>query len=432
MRMRDVLWQIWLNCGYFLTVAASGFFLYKLCAPFVHPRNGRFWRVLLFLTLAGSTGMVIWIGDPNLLYTLPAFFALFLLSTRGDRIGRVAVCIILFCLEMSVCALLDTYVERINRNALYDVLVRLARPLVFGPLWLLLRRRLPREPVVLSRRLWKLVLGLAAMPLCALTAVVLLTFQKYESEAINTLALNQGLVVLPFALLTSVVLLLAILILAEHERLEQASRLAGLREVYYQGLRQQETQVRRLRHDLRNHLTVIRGLVERGDNQGAAGYLDQLADSPVLRGSRRICENEAANVVLAAKAEAMEREGAAADIAVSLPAELPVAEVDLCALLGNALDNAIEGSQGAVDRRITVRCKADKGLFMLRVENPLGGAVNADLSTTKGDKTAHGFGIPGMREIAERYHGTLEAGVRAGRFELLVCLPIGTAAPAAP
>lgn len=177
MRMRDVLWQIWLNCGYFLTVAASGFFLYKLCAPFVRPRNGRFWRVLLFLTLAGSTGMVIWIGDPNLLYTLPAFFALFLLSTRGDRIGRVAVCIILFCLEMSVCALLDTYVERINRNALYDVLVRLARPLVFGPLWLLLRRRLPREPVVLSRRLWKLVLGLAAMPLCALIAVVLLTFR---------------------------------------------------------------------------------------------------------------------------------------------------------------------------------------------------------------------------------------------------------------
>ena len=221
MRMRDVLWQIWLNCGYFLTVAASGFFLYKLCAPFVRPRNGRFWRVLLFLTLAGSTGMVIWIGDPNLLYTLPAFFALFLLSTRGDRIGRVAVCIILFCLEMSVCALLDTYVERINRNALYDVLVRLARPLVFGPLWLLLRRRLPREPVVLSRRLWKLVLGLAAMPLCALIAVVLLTFRRYDSIEVNTVAMYQGMVVLPFVFLTSLVLLFAILILADHERLSR-------------------------------------------------------------------------------------------------------------------------------------------------------------------------------------------------------------------
>ena len=46
------------------------------------------------------------------------------------------------------------------------------------------------------------------------------------------------------------------------ERLEQANRLAGLREVYYQGLRQQETQVRRLRHDLRNHLTAVRGFLE--------------------------------------------------------------------------------------------------------------------------------------------------------------------------
>ena len=386
--MRDVLWQIWLNCGYFLTVAASGFFLYKLCAPFVHPRNGRFWRVLLFLTLAGSTGMVIWIGDPNLLYTLPAFFALFLLSTRGDRIGRVAVCIILFCLEMSVCALLDTYVERINRNALYDVLVRLARPLTFGALWLLLRRRLPREPVVLSRRLWKLVLGLAAMPLCALIAVVLLTFRRYDSIEVNTVAMYQGMVVLPFVFLTSLVLLFAILILADHERLEQANRLAGLREVYYQGLRQQETQVRRLRHDLRNHLTAVRGFLEQGDEQGAIGYLDQIAGSPALRGTRRLCENEAANAVLTAKAEAMEREGVAADFAVFLPRDLPVADMDLCALLGNALDNAIEGSRGAGERRITIRCKADKGLFMLRVENTLGGAVQPDLATTKTDKSA--------------------------------------------
>ena len=72
-------------------------------------------------------------------------------------------------------------------------------------------------------------------------------------------------------------LLLAILILADHERLEQAGRLAGLREVYYQGLRQQETQVRRLRHDLRNHLTAVRGLLEQGDEQGAIRYLDQMA-----------------------------------------------------------------------------------------------------------------------------------------------------------
>ena len=83
--MWDVLWRIWLYAGYFLTVAASGFFLYRLCVPFVRPRRGRFWKALLFLTLAGTSGMVIWIGDPNLLYTLPVFFARFFLSTGGTE-----------------------------------------------------------------------------------------------------------------------------------------------------------------------------------------------------------------------------------------------------------------------------------------------------------------------------------------------------------
>ena len=49
--MREIFWRFWLYCCYFLTVAASGFFLYRLCTPFVRPRKGRAGRVLLFLTL---------------------------------------------------------------------------------------------------------------------------------------------------------------------------------------------------------------------------------------------------------------------------------------------------------------------------------------------------------------------------------------------
>lgn len=417
--MGALIYGLWL-----VDILANGFFLYQLCRPFTAFRKGRFWKVLFLLTFAGSSGMVIWIGDPNLLYTLPVYFGLFLLCTKGDLVGRLAVCIIFFCLEMSVCALLDSYVQVLDRPQLYALLVLLLRTAIFGVLWLWLRHQFPAQQVRLSRRLWQMVLALAAMPLCALIAVVLLTFQKYESAAVDALALNQGLVVLPFVLVTSIVLLFAVRILAHHEQLEQASRLAGLREVYYQGLRQQERQVRQLRHDLRNHLTVVQGLLEKGDAQRAIGYLEQIAASPALRGVRRFCENEAANVVLAAKAEVMERAGIAADFAVSLPKELPVADTDLAALLGNALDNAIEGVEGAAEKRIALRCRVDKGLFMLRVENPVGAAIHPDLATTKADKSAHGFGIPGMREIAERYHGTLEAEGKDGRFILLVCLVI--------
>lgn len=421
--MGTVLWNIWFYGLWWIDILANGFFLYHLCRPFITFRKGRLWKTLFLLTLAISSGMVIWIGDPNLLYTLPIYFLLFFLCTRGDWVGRLTVCIVFFCLEMSVCALLDTYVQVVDTDRLYDLLVRLLRTAIFGALWLLLRRRFPAEQAHLSRRLWQVVLGLAAMPLCALIAVVLLTFQKYESAAVNTLALNQGLVVLPFVLVTSLVLLFAILILADHERLEQSSRLAGLREVYYNGLQQQEKQVRQLRHDMRNHLTVVQGLLEKGNIQGAIGYLDEMAGSPALQGIKRFCDNETANVVLTAKAEAMDRAGIAADFAVSLSKELLVTDTDLAALLGNALDNAIEGVESAEEKKITLRCKVDKGLLMLRVENPVGRLVNSDLSTTKADKTSHGFGLIGMKEIAERYGGTLNAGVKDGKFELVVCFP---------
>lgn len=418
------VWNFWFYGLWWVNILANGFFLYRMCRPFTEIRSKPFWHILLFLTFAGSSGMVIWIGDPNMLYTMPVYFLLFLICTKGDVTGRLAVGIVFFCLEMSVCTLLDTYVLELDTYRLYDLLVRLLRTAIFGILWLLLRRRFPTERVCLSRRLWQMVLGLAIMPLCALVAVVLLTFQKYESAAVYTLAMNQGLVVLPFVLLTSIVILFAILLLADHERLEQENRLAGERELYYQGLRQQEQQVRQIRHDLRNHLTVIQGYLEKEDAEGAHHYLDQIASSPALRGQRRFCDNETANVVLSCKAAAMEQLGIQADFAVSLPCDLPVADTDLAALLGNALDNAMESAQDAVSKKVTLRCRTDKGIFMMRLENTVGGKFNPDFSTTKGDKAIHGFGLPGMREIAQRYHGTLEANVEDGRFVLIICLMI--------
>lgn len=407
--------------GWLLVALLNGLALFLLCRAFVPLRAGRSRSVLLLLTFAGASGMVIWVGDNNLLFTLPVFLVLFWVCTQGDPVGRLAVALTFFCLMMAVCALLDTYLMQVPQ---YDLMTRLLRPVIFWGVYLLFRARLPAEPVRLPRRLWDLVLGLACLPLGALVAVVLLTRQKYTVSSVYTLAMQQGLVVLPFVLLTSLVLLAAMLVLADHERLAQAARLASLREVYYAGLQREQTQVRTLRHDLRNHLTVLTGLLDQGDTAQAAAYLDQLTGSPALGGSVRFCENETANVVLSAKAEAMAEAHLTADFQISLPQALPLDDVDLCALLGNALDNAIEATCQTREKTVRVRCRADKGLFMLQVENPLTGKEKADFSTTKSDRSAHGFGLAGMREIALRHGGSLEARAENGRFELVICFPL--------
>ena len=399
---------------------------FLLCRPFADLRGRRWQKALMLLGLGYMGSLPIWVGDPNLLYALPVFLAAFVLCTRGDIAGRLAVAAVFFCLIMSLSALIDNYAAEVLWGGVTsDVFALLLRAMVLTGIWLALKKRLPEQPVNLSPRLWRLVLGLAAMPLCSLAAVVLLSGGGEHSPQVDSLALSLGLAVLPVALVTSVLLLFSITVLAEHETLEQARRLASLREVYYQSLRARESQVRQLRHDLRNHLSVLGGLLEQQRWVEATAYLDGLGRQEGLRGPVRFCENEAANVVLAVKAAELEQAGVRADFRAELPPSLPLADTDLCALLGNALDNAREGAVRCRDPWVRLRCRQDKGLFMLQVENPVAGPVDPDLATTKADRNAHGFGIPGMREIAQRCGGTLQAGEEQGNFRLVVCLPTG-------
>lgn len=414
-----LLWLTWLAVS-----CLNGLFIYRLAAPFIPFKAKKWARPTLYILLTGSAGMVIWVGDPNLAFTLLVFFPCFLLCTQGELPQRLSLALIIFCYIMAVCAMLDTYLMHVDA---YDLLTRLLRPVIFGGLYFLLRKQLPPEPPKLSRRLWRLMLGLGAMPFLSIVAVVALSYNIHESLLVQSQSLRQGLVVLPMVLGSSLLLLLALLTLADYERLQQQERLASLRELYYQNLRWEQNQVRSLRHDLRNHLAALQGLLEDGQTGKAIDYVNQLEDSPAFAGSRRLCGHEAANAVLSAKLEEMERLDLIADIHIALPEKLIISDVDLCALLGNALDNAIEAAVKAPDKRITLRCRVEKGVLMLKVSNALTGEETKDLHSTKADSTHHGFGLPGMREIAGRYGGSLEAGPHDGRFELLACLPVKAA-----
>ena len=408
-----------------LLMLADGLFVYLLTSPFVGFRKGRWPRLVLLLLYSGSCGMVIWIGDPNMIYTMLVFFPCFFLVTQGQFAHRLALATISFCYIMSACAMIDSYAYMADG---YDYIVRLLRPVVFGGIYFFFRKRLPGEPVSLSSGLWKLMLGLAAMPFFSLIAVVGLTYYRYNSIFAEIMSKNQGLAVLPVALLGSLLLLRAILTMSDYERLQSESRLSALREMYYKGLQREQNQVRTLRHDMRNHMAALQGLLDNGDTGKAAEYLRELLGSAALSGGRRICAHETANAVLSVKLGEMERLGIPADLQVNLPENLPLSDTDLCALLGNALDNAMEACAKVKTPDIRLRCRVDKGMLMLMVSNPLPGDEKPGLGTTKADGKNHGFGLPGMAEIARRCGGSLDTCTKDGRFQLIACIPMSPSA----
>lgn len=83
---------------YGVTLVCSGLALYGTARRFLTVRSLGWGKAILFLTFGISTGMVIWVGDPNLLYVFPLFVFFSMLSTQGDWMGRLAVTIIFFCI----------------------------------------------------------------------------------------------------------------------------------------------------------------------------------------------------------------------------------------------------------------------------------------------------------------------------------------------
>ncbi len=407
----------------FIPVIACAVFVGKCIRWFLQERTGVRSAVpciLIYTTICGP----MWVGDENPLFMFAAYLMVFILCYRGSLRSRLAVGVMFYCILTPFCVMIDTLGFWNGGDALGMLLKAVPLALVF----LLIRHLVPNERAELPNSLWGLICMLLLAPLFGILSFsicgVIWRDVRYIYDGVFDFP---AFIVLPFVMLSALAVMHAAILLSRHEVLEESNRLAELREIYYKGIQQEQRQVRKLRHDMRNHMAALQGFISQGNTEAASGYITELTNSPAFQSTMRFCENETANIVLVSKAIEMEREGLKADFTVALPENLKIDGPELAALIGNALDNAIEAARVAEDKRITIQARADKGMLMMRVSNAFTGArqdEGGSFPTTKPDKRSHGFGLEGIRELALRLGGTMDASAFDGRFELIVCLPL--------
>ncbi|MBD5523417.1 MAG: sensor histidine kinase [Lachnospiraceae bacterium] len=228
--------------------------------------------------------------------------------------------------------------------------------------------------------------------------------------------------------------------------MEQQNMFMEINRKYYEAMEQQHFEIRRLKHDLANHLQVLSALPEKQRD----AYLENLTENTAFTQSLSYCGDPTVNAVLTVKKNQMERYGIRMESEIDIPAKLPFDRTDICALYANALDNAVEACMKLEENKrvITLKSKAQKGLFCLEVSNPVLNSsenthehmppdsakhdfIKSNLTksylipqTSKSDKANHGFGLKGIKEIAERYHGSLELQSANGIFDLFLYIPL--------
>lgn len=221
------------------------------------------------------------------------------------------------------------------------------------------------------------------------------------------------------------IFLLMAVSLNRNARLRQENQLLIMQRQRYESLKAAIEEARQARHDLRHQLNQISMLVEEGDMEGLRGFLARsVSRIPSLE--TRFCENSAADSVVGYYCGLCGREEIPIHVRLDLPETLPVDEMDLCLVLSNLLENALEASlrTAAVRRQITVTAYLHAArLLLIEVENPFDGTVKEKDGVFRSSKRkGDGVGLQSVRHIAERSGGASTFTYQDGVFRARVML----------
>ena len=252
---------------------------------------------------------------------------------------------------------------------------------------------------------------------------------RYQST-LQTGRVLQGYIVLSSALLVfmfcfNAVFLLMATSLNRNAKLQQENQFLSMQQQRYENLRTAIEEARQARHDMRHQLNQISALAEAGDLEDLKSYLAKTV-SRIPNLDMCFCENRAADSVVGYYCAMAKRDEIPFRARLDLPETLPVDEIDMCLVLSNLLENALEASlRTAPDRRqieLTAYLHADR-ILLIEVENAFDGEVNEKNGVFRSSKRREdGIGIRSVTRIAEKTGGTSTFTHQNGTFSAKVML----------
>lgn len=216
------------------------------------------------------------------------------------------------------------------------------------------------------------------------------------------------------------------------DRIKQQSEM--LEEAYAQ-LESLNGALRAQRHDFRNHLQVIGGLLEMGESDEAAKYIDRVYGSVGALSAQLRTASPAVNALLRVKTAEAQKRGVAMDVIVRSAWEgLPAQGWEMCRVLGNLIDNAMDALKDTPSPRVTVTLGEELRALIFSVENN-GPEIPMEIRekifqpgfTTKGGERGQGLAI--VREIIAGYGGELTLESDENHTAFCGRLPRGAAQP---
>ncbi len=233
----------------------------------------------------------------------------------------------------------------------------------------------------------------------------------------------------------AVVLMMSVLVFHINRQYEVERRLAALKSEQAALLERDYTALSsvyevnaKLFHDFHNHVGALRQLLLREKYQEAVQYLDAL-QAPVRGLEDTVWTgDETLDYLINSKACAAKAEGIDFQIQVEFPRHTNLKSADLCAILGNLLDNALEAARQVPEgapRFVRLTVRRIHQMLVIKVVNACSTKPvqeNGVLKTTKAESGLHGWGLKSAQTAADKYDGMVRTTCADGVFEAVATL----------
>lgn len=181
---------------------------------------------------------------------------------------------------------------------------------------------------------------------------------------------------------------------------------------YYQIKQTSDTEIRRIRHDMKNHLICIRELAAQGKYDELESYVNDISEKVKQADTLIHTGNGIVDAIVNEKAALARKAGVRFDWEGTISG-LEISAVDSCTLVSNLLDNALEACDkvDVAKRFISLSFRRSEHFLLMTCENSSARVVELSHGrplSTKSDKFNHGFGLENIIRCVEKYGGELK------------------------
>lgn len=195
----------------------------------------------------------------------------------------------------------------------------------------------------------------------------------------------------------------------------------------YEEVKEIYLNMRGWRHDYHNHLQAMKAQIAAGQLEEMKQYLSELEQNLEKVDTYVKSGNLMADAVLNSKLSLAEQKGIQVNCKAILPEVLSIEDVDLCVLLGNLLDNALEACEKIPEQQrfLRIYMVVNKAQLYVSIQNSAKEELDFNernyISTKRGN---HGLGMKRVKALADKYEGYLTLANEPGIFAAEVTLPL--------